>query len=49
MEDEADKPQLKFLHNESSLSQASLDFWRRQSTAEIIFSLRVGVKEVVEG
>ncbi|MDT0346324.1 polymorphic toxin-type HINT domain-containing protein [Streptomyces litchfieldiae] len=38
-------PPLRSLHPDSSLDRSSLDFWHRQDTEDIVFSLRPGAHE----
>ncbi|MFD9359557.1 polymorphic toxin-type HINT domain-containing protein, partial [Streptomyces sp. NPDC060031] len=38
-------PPLKSLHPDSSLAKSSLDFWHKQDTEDIVFSLRSGGQE----
>ncbi|MFD3942948.1 ricin-type beta-trefoil lectin domain protein [Streptomyces sp. NPDC058579] len=38
-------PPLKSLHPDSSLDKSSLDFWHKQDTEDIVFSLRPGAHE----
>ncbi|RYJ22027.1 Rhs-family protein [Streptomyces sp. L-9-10] len=40
-------PPLKSLHPDSSLDKSSLDFWGKQDTEDILFSLRPGAKEAL--
>nr|WP_233361622.1 polymorphic toxin-type HINT domain-containing protein [Streptomyces sp. GMR22] len=40
-------PPLKSLHPDSSLDKSSLDFWGKQDTEDIVFSLRPGAKEAL--
>ncbi|MFJ4967139.1 RHS repeat-associated core domain-containing protein [Streptomyces sp. NPDC088729] len=40
-------PPLKSLHPDSSLDRSSLDFWGKQDTEDILFSLRPGAKEAL--
>ncbi|WP_327129673.1 polymorphic toxin-type HINT domain-containing protein [Streptomyces sp. NBC_01727] len=40
-------PPLKPLHPDSSLDKSSLDFWGKQDTKDILFSLRPGAKEAL--
>jgi hypothetical protein len=41
----ANRPPLRMMHPESSLRPSSLDFWRKQSTDDIVKSLSSGAKE----
>lgn len=40
-------PPLQPLHPNSSLDKSSLDFWGRQDTEDILFSLRPGAREAL--
>nr|BAI63267.1 hypothetical protein [Streptomyces sp. SNA15896] len=40
-----DNPPLQSLHPDSSLDKSSLDFWHKQDTEDIVFSLRPGAHE----
>ncbi|MFD3538995.1 ricin-type beta-trefoil lectin domain protein [Streptomyces sp. NPDC058662] len=40
-------PPLKSLHPDSSLDKSSLDFWGKQDTEDILFSLRPGAREAL--